>query len=269
MKRQLIRVTRDLGRFAIEHGPTILTICGGVGVVATAAATGRATLKASKLLEELEYTSDHKPTTGEKAKIIIPRYIPPALMCAGTMFCIFGAHKMHLQKQAALAAAYALVDGQLKEYRDKVVEEIGPKKAEAIQDKIAQDKITKNPPSENGLNVIRTKYGDILFMDSFTSRYFYSSYEAVEKAKIKVTRIAQAHMCASLNDFYEALEIPPCDVGDMLGWNICDISDDIFEPTIPIITNRTCKTPTPEELPCTIIDYDIEPMIDFSKLEGR
>lgn len=269
MKRQLIRVTRELGRFAIQHGPTILTVCGGVGVVATAACTGRATLRASRVLEELEYTSDHVPTKGEKAKAVIPSYIPPALMCAGTILCIISAHKMHVQKQAALAAAYALADGKLKAYQEKVVEELGPKKADKLNDKIAQEKIAKNPPSESGLNIIRTRFGDILFMDSFTSRYFYSSYEAVERAKLQVTKLAQTYMCASLNDFYEALEIPPADCGDLLGWNICDIEDTILEPTIPIVTTRTCKTPTPEGLPCTVIDYDIAPMVDFDKMEGR
>ena len=266
MKRQMIRVTRDLGRFAINHGPEILTVCGGVGVILTAAATGKATLKAARLLEEMEYTSDHQPTTGEKAKVVIPRYIPPFILCAGTILCIFGAHKMHIQKQVALAAAYALADGRLREYKDHVVDEIGAKKAEALEDKIAQDKIRKNPPAKDGLNIIRTRNGDILFMDSFTSRYFYSSYEAIERAKNKVTAIAQTHMCASLNDFYEALEIPPAECGELLGWNICDIDNNIGSPTIPIITSRTCKTPTPEELPCTIIDYDIEPMIDYDKL---
>lgn len=266
MKRQMIRVTRDLGRFAINHGPEILTVCGGAGVILTAVTTGKATLKAAKLLEEMEYTSDHQPTTGEKAKAVIPRYIPPFILCAGTMFCIFGAHKMHIQKQVALAAAYALADGRLREYKDHVVDEIGAKKAEAIEDKIAQEKILKNPPSRDGLNVIRTRNGDVLFMDSFTSRYFYSSYEAVERAKAKVTSMAQTYMSASLNDFYEALEIPPAGGGELLGWNINSIDDNIGHPAIPIVTNRTCKTPTPEELPCTIIDYDIEPMIDYDKL---
>ena len=201
MKRQLIRITREAGKFAIEHGPALLTLCGGLGVVATAVYTGKATLVASKKLEELEYTSDHVPEFKEKAKVAIPNYIPPAILCAATITCIFGAHRMHIQKQAALAAAYAFADSRLKDYRDKVVEEIGPKKAEAISDKIASDKIKKNPPREDGLNIIRTRNGDILFMDSFTSRYFYSSYEAVERAKIKVTMIAQNNMCASLNDF--------------------------------------------------------------------
>ena len=269
MRRQLITVTRSLGRFAIAHGPTILTASAGVGVVMTAVYTGKATLKASRVLEELQYTSDHVPTTGEKVRAVVPRYIPPALMCAGTILCIVSAHKMHVQKQAALAAAYALADGRLKAYQEKVVEEIGPKKAERLQNEIAQDKVTNNPPNRDGLNVIRTRNGDVLFMDSFTSRYFYSSYEAIERAKIKITNMAQTYMCVSLNDFYDALEIPPADCGNLLGWNIYDVEEKNLVPTIPIITSRTCKTPTPEELPCTVIDYDVEPMIDFDKLEGR
>lgn len=266
MKLPILKATRGVGRFAIKHGPTILTIGGGVGVIATAIMTGRATLIASKKLEELEYTSDHVPTRKEQAKVVVPRYIPPAIICAGTVACIFGAHNMHIQKQAALAAAYAFANTRFEEYQEKVLEEYGTNRESEIKDKVAQKRIAKNPPRKDGLNVIRTKYGDILFMDSFTARYFYSSYEAVERAKIEVTRIAQRDMCASLNDFYDALDIPKCDVGDLLGWNICDINDNLGDPTISIVTNRTCKTPTPEELPCTIIDYDVEPMIDYDKL---
>lgn len=265
MKRQLLMSSRQLGRLAIENGPTILTVCASIGVIATAVCTGKAVLKADKALERLEYTADTPPTKKEKVKTALPHYIPPFLVGAATITCIVGAHKMHLSKQAAAAAAYALMESRYSDYREKIIEELGEKKEEKIHDQIAQETVLKNPPGENGLNVIRTRFGDILFMDSFSGRYFYSSYEAVEKAKIRITQIAQSEICVSLNDFYQALEIPQTEGGSMLGWNISDISDQTFENVVPIITNRVVKTPTPEELPCVVIDYLIEPIVDFDR----
>ena len=226
--------------------------------------TGRSAVKASRVLEELEYRSVEPPTKMMKFKAAAPYFISPTITAAATIACILGAHKIHLQREAALAAAYTLMDSRYKEYRDQVLSEIGEKKENRLHDQAAQKRVNETYP-ENGLNIIRTKYGDVLFMDSFTGRYFYSSYEHVERCKLDLTALAQKEMCASLNDFYDLLEIPAVDGGKMLGWNLMDIQDDTYKPVIPIVTNRTCKTPTPEQLPCTIIDYEIEPLLDFDK----
>ena len=264
MKQQIIMVSQRIGQFTIQNSPTILTVAAGFGVIATGVSAGRAAVKASRILEELEYKSVEKPTKRQKIKAAAPYFISPTVSAAATITCILCAHKIHLQREAALAAAYTLMDSKYKDYRDQVLSEIGEKKENRLQDQAAQKRVN-DTYSENGLNIIRTKYGDILFMDSFTGRYFYSSYEHVERAKLDLTALAQKEMSASLNDFYYLLEIPEVEGGKLLGWNICDIQDDTGSPVIPIVTNRTCKTPTPEQLPCTIIDYEIEPLIDFDK----
>lgn len=254
-----------IGRLAIEHAPTALTFSAVAGVGATALLTGRAAIKAKDISVEMHYTYDHEPTKKEIVKKTAPEFIPPVLMGAATIACILGAHKIHLQRQAAIAAAYSMVSDRYKEYRTEVVKEIGETKENRIQNTMAQNKVDASYTGESGLNVIRTPYGNVLFMDSFSGRYFYSSYEAVEKAKIKVTQIAQSEICVSLNDFYDALGIPVIDGGAMLGWDICDVADQTFENVIPILTNRVCKTPTPEELPCVVVDYFIEPIVNFDR----
>ncbi len=264
MKEAIVLASQKIGQFTINNAPTILTISAGVGVVTTAITSGRAAVKASRVLEELEYKSETKPTTMDKVKAAGPIFIAPTISGAATIFCILWAHKIHLQREAAIAAAYAMMDSRYREYRDKVISEIGEKKENRLHDEVAQDKVNKTYP-QNGLNIIRTPYGDVLFMDSFTGRYFYSSYEQIERAKIAIAGIAQREMSVSLNDFYSALEIPTVGVGKILGWDICDVEDKTFTPVIPIVTNRTCKTPTPEQLPCTIIDYDIEPIINYNR----
>ena len=263
MKAQLALICQKAGRFTIQNGPTILTISASVGVVTTAWTAGKSGMKCAHVLEELEYSSDHKPTMVEKAKKIAPYAITPTLCGAATIACIIGAHKMHIHREAALAAAYTILDNRYRKYRDEVISEIGEKKENRLKDQAAQKMV--NETYENGLNVIRTGYGDILFMDNFSGRYLYSSYEHIERAKLKISELAMNNMSVSINEFYDALEIPPIGGGEFMGWNIMQVNDEGLGNVIPIVTNRTCLTPTPEKLPATVIDYDLEPIIDFNR----
>lgn len=264
MKEQIALVCKNVGQFTIRNGPTILTISASVGVVATAWSSGKAGMKCAHVLEELEYSSKQKPTMVEKAKKVLPHAIPPIICGSATIACIIGAHKMHIHREAAIAAAYTILDNRYKHYQEQVISEIGEKKENRLKDQAAQ-KVVDETYSQNGLNIIQTRFGNVLFMDSFSGRYFYSSYEQVERAKLALATMAQKEICVCLNDFYDLLEIPSIDGGKILGWNICDVADKIQENVIPIVANRTCLTPTPEKLPCTIIDYEIEPIIDFDK----
>ena len=264
MKAQITLVCQKVGQFTIRNGPTILTISASVGVVTTAITSAKAGTKAAGVLEELEYSSKQKPTMVDKAKKVVPYAIPPTICCAATIACIIGAHKMHIHREAALAAAYTILDNRYKKYREQVISEIGEKKENRLKDQAAQQRVN-DTYCESGLNIIQTRFGDILFMDSFSGRYFRSSYEQIERAKIAIASIAQKEISVSLNDFYDALEIPLIEGGKILGWNICDVADETFSNVIPIVTNRTCLTPTPEKLPCTIVDYEIEPIVDFDR----
>ena len=264
----LIMIGRQVGQFTMRNAPTILTVSAVCGVGATAVSTGMASVKASRILEQMEYQSDTKPTTMAKVKAVAPSFVVPALMCGTTIACVLFAHNIHVHRQAALAAAYSLADSRYKEYRDKVIEEIGEKKENRLHDEIAQKHVNENPPSPNGLNVIQTKFGNVLFMDSYTSRYFYSSYEAVETAKIELSKKIRNENSASLNDWYDELEIPHAGCGDELGWNIW-VLEDFGEKILPVVTNRTTMTPTPEKLPCTVLDYDLEPLINFDNWYGE
>lgn len=263
----IITAGRQIGQFAVQHSTTILTISAIGGVGATAVLTGRACVKASKLLEEQNYNSPSKPTVKEKAKIIVPQAVPPVLMGAATIACILGAHKIHIRNQAAIAAAYTMVNSKYEDYKQAVVKELGENKEQKISTAAAQDRINRAYGDGNGLNIIQTRFGNVLFMDDWSGRFFYSSYEAVQQAINSLTAKAQNHIAVSVNDFYEFLEIPPIGSGVKNGWNICDIADAYGDGTfaIPISTNNTCQTPTPEKLPCTLIEYDIEPLIDFDR----
>ena len=265
----IVKACGQVGKFVMQHNTTILTMASIAGVGGTAYLSGKAAVSASKKLEELEYTSEKKPTMVQKAKCIAPDVAPAIGMGLTTVACIIGMHKMHIKNQAAVAAMANMYRTRYLDYSEQVGKELSKKKQERLKDQAAQERVNREYPDgvgENGLNVIRTRFGNVLFMDSFTGRFFYSSYEAVERAKIQLTSDLQSHIYVSLNDFFRLLEIPETDAGDRVGWNICDIADGNEGTTeIVIVTNRTCKTPTPEELPCTIVDYEVFPLVDYDK----
>jgi hypothetical protein len=61
----------------------------------------------------------------------------------------------------------------------KVVEEIGEKKEKVIREKIAQDRVDKNPVSSSEFVVVGS--GDVLFMEPICGKPFKSDNEYVRK----------------------------------------------------------------------------------------
>lgn len=66
------------------------------------------------------------------------------------------------------------------------MESIGEKKEQLIQEKVAQDKIDSNPPTNT--TVIMAGNGDQLFYDGVSGRYFNSTIEKVDAAINTINR---------------------------------------------------------------------------------
>lgn len=270
MKNQIVSAANAATKFTSRNAGTILTVVSIVGVCTTAWKTGEASVKAARVIEEMNYTSEEPPTKKEIVKAVAPFYIEPAIAAGVTITSIIFTRKIYLRRQAALAAAYSIADARYKEYREKVTESLGEKKEKKLREEIAEKKVSESPPDTSGLNIIHTGEGDVLFCDSYTMRYFYSSYEAVERARLELSAMVQDDNYASLNELYSALKIPQTTLGDLLGWNIWMLGANGDKKTLPLYTGNTIQTPTPEQLPCTVIDYELEPVFfydDYS--EGR
>lgn len=115
-------------------------------------------------------------------------------------------------------AAYTISETALKEYQEKVIEVVGKKKEQEIRDAVAKEKIAQNPVSNK--EVIITGKGESLCYDPLSGRYFNSDIETVRRVVNDLNRDMRDSMSISLNEFYDAIEIPHTDLGDFLGWNI-------------------------------------------------
>ena len=197
--------------FFKRNGSTILTCVGAVGVVATAVTAAKETPKAVRLLEQAREEKGEKLTPMETVLIAGPVYIPSIVLGTATVACIFGANVLNKRHQASLASAYALIDSSFKEYKNKVKELYGEEIDEEIREKIAED---------NFIEVEVPHEGDtVLFYDEYSSRYFRSTLQKVQRAEYEINRDLVMRGYAYLNEFYELLGLTVIDPGWTLGWS--------------------------------------------------
>ena len=238
-----------------KHSPEILTGIGIAGMITTTVLAVKATPKAMQLLEEKKSKLECESLT--KKEVITTAwkcYIPAAATGAFSIACLIGANSVNTRRNAALATAYKLSETALTEYREKVVETLGEKKEQAVKDKVAKSKVENNPVSKS--EVIITDRGNTLCYDAAIGRYFESDIESIKKAINEINREMTYNMYVSLNEFYDALDLPHVELGDDLGWNMDSGLVDIYFSSQIADNGR----------PCIVLNYNVAPQHDFSKL---
>lgn len=248
-----------------DNSPLILTSVGVAGVVGTAVLTGKATLNADRLIEaEMEsiiYEAHDKGpqptpfTLKDKVNLVWREYIPPILVGGATIAAIVMSHRIGGQRTAAMAAAFTMSERTLSEYKDKVVEKFGEKKAREVHDEVMQERVN-NTHVPTSLNSIAT--GKVIFFDSWSGRYFETTMEDVKKAMndLNYKVLNSFDNTASLTDFYNLLGLPPLQGSDEFGWN----ADKLLEIDI-----TTCEFVNPygARVPAFAIYYMVEPKRNY------
>ena len=225
-KTNLATIAKDIRKFASKRSPEILTGIGIAGMITTTILAVRATPKALELIEEQkEEESVDEVSSFEVVKVAWKPYIPAMVTCIASTACLIGASSVNTKRNAALATAYKLSETALSEYRDKVVETIGEKKERIVRDKVAEERVKKNPVSKN--EVIVTGNGKTLCFDPISGRYFMCSIEAIKKAENTLNKqmLHDISGYVSLNEFYDELGLDHTSVGNDLGWNTNQLID--------------------------------------------
>ena len=251
---ELAKFTKNLGGLISKNSPHILTGLGCAGVVSTTILAAKASPKAIAILEEeVEYRKRKKITPMskiDKVKLTWKCYIPTGVVGATTIGCIIGANTVHTKRNAALASLYVLSESTFREYKSKVVQEIGKPRETKVRDEIAKDHIANNPPQAG--SVIFTGSGDVLCCDKLGERYFYSSYETIRQKVNDLNFRLRHEMRLNLNEFYYEMNLAPTKLGEMMEFNI---DKGQIDPTYSTQL-------TEEGKPCLVIDMDVYP-IDF------
>lgn len=221
MNKQAITTTlKSLQKTMRKHSPAILTSVGVAGMVVTTVMAVRATPKALRMVDDKEIKDGKRLTTSEIVKTTWRCYIPAAITGACSVACIIGASSISAKRNAALFTAYTISETALKDYKDKAVEVVGPKKEQAIRDAVAKDQLEKANVTER--KFIATGRGETPCFDPLTNTCFKSDIETLRKAENVLNKRMRDEVKITLNEFLQEIGLEPCDssIGETMGWDI-------------------------------------------------
>lgn len=254
-KPNLANLMSNTRQFVSKRSPEILTGIGIAGMITTTVLAVRATPIALQLIEEKkneDWVDELSPL--EVVKTAWKPYVPAAVTGVASVACLIGASSVNAKRNAALATAYKLSETALSEYREKVIETIGEKKEKTVRDKVAEERVKKNPVSKS--EVIVTNNGTTLCFDPISARYFKSSIDKIKRAENELNKqmLHDISGYVSLNEFYDELGLDHTSVGDDLGWNVDRLIDISFSSQL----NDNGE-------PSVVLDYLVAPKYDFYK----
>lgn len=254
-KGNIQKIINEIQKAVIKHSPEILTGLGIAGMITTTVLAVKATPKALDLINDRkdELETEKLPPT-EVVKTAWKCYIPAAVTCATSTACLIGASSVNLKRNAALATAYKLSESAISEYKDAVIDKIGEKKEQTIRDKVAEEKMKKNPVSSS--EVFITEKGNTLCYDTISGRYFKSDIDRIKRAENAINKQLLDEMYVSLNDLYDELDLDHTKLGDELGWKIDDGLVELY------FSSQLADDGTP----CVVMDFTRAPKYNFSKL---
>ena len=206
---------------------------------------------ASNLMDEVP-EKYFRPSPKDVVKEVAVLYLPATLMGAASIAAFVSANTVSVKRLTATSAALTATEEAFRTYRNKVVEQIGEKKAAEVIAKIAEDKVKKNPPKiddndTEGMPVIVTGDGDTLCYESYTGKYFKSNIDKLRRIETKLNQKLIHEDFVTLNDMYDEIGLPPVQLGDQLGWNAMD-------DTIDFHISSTIIDKDDREVTCTVLD---------------
>lgn len=148
---------------------------------------------------------EEEPTKSEIVRETWKCYIPTGVCLGGTIAAALTGHHIAVKEIGAAYALYASTNSFLDSYRRNVQEIYGEKQAAEIEQRIAEERISKFDPE---YNIFKTGKGDILFYDEIFGVYFYSSFDAVLNAAIDFNNQIINDTFATYNDLRYLLGLP-------------------------------------------------------------
>lgn len=227
-----------------KHAPVILFGAGVVGVVATVVLASRATLKLHDVLDEaqevldqvsgLEHESYSEKDRQRDTAIVYFKtgakiagmYLPAFAVGAVSIACLTGSHVILTKRNLALTAAYAALEKGFRQYRDRVVKELGEDKdlefRHGFTEKtIAED--TDEGPVTKTVKVLGDGYPSIYaryFDDSCSPWQRQPAYNRLflECQQNFANDLLRAKGWVTLNEVYEMLGMKRSQEGMIVGW---------------------------------------------------
>lgn len=239
-------------RFFIDNSGTILTVSSiSLGALAVIEAI-RATSKAKDIIDDIEYQKfeelgcpedsdvDCHLTTSEKIRATWTCYIWTVLLLSGSAVCGVSAHVTDNKKIQAASLAYGSLLETYNTYQDNVRKVLKEKEIRTINHGVMHDIVERDKAAmpEHVKNTIFAVTDDtkVLFRDAYSSRngggYFKRTMEEVRRAEGRFNRILMDNGRATINDWYDCLDIGHSELGDYFGWEWAEVGP-LFAVGVP------------------------------------
>ena len=163
---------------------------------------------------------------------MVKLYAPAVAVEAVSIGCIVGSHKILTKRNVGLAGAYAAVQKEFKDYRDRVVERFGEDLDRELKHNITRKEYKEKETDENGKNKTVKKSVDVAgdgtgysgyakFFDE-ASREFTGDPEHDKWFLMRAEELFNNKLRTDgfvfINDIYDYLDIPRTQQGQTDGW---------------------------------------------------
>ena len=263
---KLTNLLRTTAKSLKRNSSLILSVLGTVGVVATAVSAVKVQtsirLAQEDYILEKQNNGEDPPTKTENFFVSLPHYTTTILVGAATITCIFGIHTVSKRKQAALTAAYSMLERSYRGFRERVEATYGKDVVKTIQKEIITDEMEKDrKKSEIKHPVDPTKY--LFYIENpsgFKGRYFTRTIEEILYAEYHFNRNFCLRMNASINELYSFYGLEELEGGDSVGWDAGEMLEQGYSPWIDFCHDKVTMD---DGLECYIISMPIGPITNY------
>lgn len=260
------RAIHTVGFTLKKHSPEILVTVGVVGAVVSAVMACRATTKASAIVEnhknqveavhdalekpDAKYKDedgnvyDYTEDTAKKDLVTIyahtgldfaKLYGPSVLLGAASVSCILASVNILHKRNAAIAAAYTLVDKSFKEYRGRVIERFGKELDRELKYnlKSKEVEVEETVVDEDGNEHVEKRPATVVVSDGVKHSAFTRCFDETNPNWTKspeqnmiflwqqqsyASRLLREKGFLTINEVYEMLGFERIAAGQVVGW---------------------------------------------------
>lgn len=203
------------------------------GVILTAVETSRVSIKAYKVVKELEKDPEYEnmgpfKKTLEVCKGVGPEIAAPVILGVATSGGIILDDRQMIESQLATMALCEATRGEFDRYREATKRALGENKERTeVVANVAREDVKR------AYKEVIEGTGDKLYLDAPNGRIFWSTNEKIEAGKNKMDALFNMGKCPTQNDIGEAWGLRPVENGDYMY-----LGADIKEDELNDITNR-------------------------------
>lgn len=222
-------IVSKVGSFYMAHSTVINTSGIIIGVGASAIVTGKASIKASKILEEYKKEENIEKVP---AKVVVKKtwktFIPSALVISSTIALTILNSAQASHKIMALTSKIAGLAG-ICANKDTLLENYKRAAKEVLKDDKKIKEIEKEANKKNDKQLVNAKESELkkiklnndsefICIDSFSGRPFAISNDKIEKIEALIQKDILINDSVTLNELWTLLGLDATSIGDDFIW---------------------------------------------------